>query len=164
MVRCCSTDLLCPQPSLGWSYNTVQLQPIPQQLFQVRVQVLSPVWNALFVSVILHLYRWLCVLIFSSSIDRDSLIVGIGNICTSIFAGFVIFSIIGYLAHELQMPIDKVVDQGMTFSFHILWEMNIVIIGRISKNLQWFTQYPKTRLIVSKVTLVFRSDIFFLVG
>ena len=45
--------------------------------------------------------------------SRDSLIVGIGNICTSIFAGFVIFSIIGYLAHDLQMPIDKVVDQGL---------------------------------------------------
>lgn len=49
--------------------------------------------------------------------DRDSLIVGIGNICTSIFAGFVIFSIIGYLAHDLQMPIDKVVDQGLFFSY-----------------------------------------------
>ena len=44
--------------------------------------------------------------------DRDSLIVGIGNVLTSIFAGFVIFPIIGYLAKELDMEVDKVVEQG----------------------------------------------------
>jgi hypothetical protein len=44
---------------------------------------------------------------------RDSLIVSFGNIGTSLFAGFVIFCIIGYLAKELDMPIDKVVDQGI---------------------------------------------------
>lgn len=69
-----------------------------------------------------HLVLMSCI-VFSVTLryivlfDRDSLIVGIGNICTSIFAGFVIFSIIGYLAHDLQMPIDKVVDQGLFFSY-----------------------------------------------
>lgn len=48
------------------------------------------------------------------AIFRDSLIVGVGNICTSIYAGFVIFSIVGYLAKELDMPVDKVVAQGMS--------------------------------------------------
>ena len=43
---------------------------------------------------------------------RDSLIVGVGNVLTSIYAGFVIFPIIGYLAKELDMDVDKVVDQG----------------------------------------------------
>jgi len=38
--------------------------------------------------------------------------VGIGNVLTSIFAGFVIFPIIGYLAKELDMEVDKVVEQG----------------------------------------------------
>ena len=36
-----------------------------------------------------------------------------GNIATSLFAGFVIFAIIGYLANELNMRVDEVVDQGL---------------------------------------------------
>lgn len=50
-----------------------------------------------------------------TSIYRDSLIVGVGNICTSIFAGFVIFSIVGYLAKEMDTPVGEVVKQGRTF-------------------------------------------------
>ena len=44
---------------------------------------------------------------------RDTLIVAFGNIATSLFAGFVIFAIIGYLANELNMRVDEVVDQGL---------------------------------------------------
>ena len=40
------------------------------------------------------------------------MIVAFGNIATSLFAGFVIFAIIGYLANELDMGVDEVVDQG----------------------------------------------------
>lgn len=46
---------------------------------------------------------------------RDALIVAIGNALTSIFSGFVIFSIVGYLAHELNKSVDAVVDQGTFF-------------------------------------------------
>nr|XP_034318381.1 sodium- and chloride-dependent glycine transporter 1 isoform X1 [Crassostrea gigas] len=70
---------------------------------------LSPAWGGL---ITLSSYNQ-----FHNNCFKDSLIVGIGNICTSIFAGFVIFSIIGYLAHDLQMPIDKVVDQGAGLAF-----------------------------------------------
>ena len=42
------------------------------------------------------------------------MIVALCNVLTSIFAGCVIFPIIGYLAKELNMPIDQVVDQGLS--------------------------------------------------
>ncbi|XP_014772306.1 sodium-dependent proline transporter isoform X1 [Octopus bimaculoides] len=70
---------------------------------------LSPAWGGL---ITLASYNK-----FHNNCYKDALIVSIGNICTSIFAGFVIFSIIGYLANELDMPVDKVVDQGAGLAF-----------------------------------------------
>ena len=44
------------------------------------------------------------------------MIVAFGNIATSLFAGFVIFAIIGYLAKELDLKVEEVVDQGNTYT------------------------------------------------
>ena len=38
----------------------------------------------------------------------------IGNCLTSFFAGFVIFSLLGFLAHELNTSVDKVAESGMS--------------------------------------------------
>ena len=40
------------------------------------------------------------------------MIVTIGNCLTSFFAGFVIFSILGFMAHERDVPVLEVVKSG----------------------------------------------------
>ena len=49
---------------------------------------------------------------FHNNCFRDALIVATGNVLTAFFAGFVIFGVIGYMAHEMNVPIDKVAAQG----------------------------------------------------
>ena len=60
----------------------------------------------------------------------DAVLVATLNCCTSIFAGFVIFSIMGFMANELGREVGEVVDECESkvafksfISFRLLWLM-----------------------------------------
>ncbi|XP_043237454.1 sodium- and chloride-dependent glycine transporter 2-like [Amphibalanus amphitrite] len=54
---------------------------------------------------------------FNNNVFRDTLVVCIGNSITSVFAGFAIFSSLGFLAHELGVPVSEVVTSGSGLAF-----------------------------------------------
>ncbi|XP_067652262.1 sodium- and chloride-dependent glycine transporter 2-like [Haliotis asinina] len=56
---------------------------------------------------------------FHSSIIRTTVVVTVAGSFTSVFAGFVVFSTVGYLAHSLQQSIDDVVTSGPGIGFII---------------------------------------------
>ncbi|XP_040898919.1 sodium- and chloride-dependent GABA transporter 1 isoform X2 [Toxotes jaculatrix] len=60
---------------------------------------------------------------FNNNILRDALIVSITNSCTSILAGFVIFSAIGYMAHIHNLPVDNIATDGPGLVFVVYPEV-----------------------------------------
>jgi len=49
---------------------------------------------------------------FNNKVLRDGLMIPLINSATSIYSGFVIFSILGYMSHEMNVPIKEVATQG----------------------------------------------------
>ncbi|XP_060037070.1 sodium-dependent proline transporter isoform X4 [Erinaceus europaeus] len=54
---------------------------------------------------------------FHQNIYRDTFIVTLGNAITSILAGFAIFSVLGYMSQELDVPVDQVAKAGPGLAF-----------------------------------------------
>lgn len=63
----------------------------------------------------------------------------ISNIGTSFFAGLVIFSVIGFLAHELDVPVASVVDEGAGLAFIVYPEVIVNFGPSIKLNSYFFS-------------------------
>ena len=59
------------------------------------------------------MYSSICFILFC----RDTLIISCVNSGTSMFAGFVVFSIVGFMARAQNKPIEEVAQSGMHASF-----------------------------------------------
>ncbi|ELU04638.1 hypothetical protein CAPTEDRAFT_155040 [Capitella teleta] len=117
---------------------------------------------------------------------RDSLIVSLGNCITSFFAGFVIFSFLGFLAERLGSTVDKVATDGIGLAFTVypdavtrmpvptLWAilffLMLITLGMDSEFALMetvttcvFDQFPQTRKKKWAVIMVLGA-LFFLLG
>ncbi|XP_074653910.1 sodium- and chloride-dependent glycine transporter 2-like [Tubulanus polymorphus] len=54
---------------------------------------------------------------FNHNIYRDAIVIPLVTCGTSFFAGFVIFSVIGFLAHEANLPVEEAVTSGPGLAF-----------------------------------------------
>ncbi|CAN9513221.1 unnamed protein product [Ophioblennius macclurei] len=98
--------------------------PVWSKLFNVEVWVnaASQVFNSLGIAfgsmVSMASYNK-----FNNNIFRDALIVSLTNSFTSVLAGFVIFSAIGYMAHIHNLPVDNIATDGPGLVFVIYPEV-----------------------------------------
>ena len=56
---------------------------------------------------------------FDNSIHKDAVVIALGNCCTSVFCGFIVFGGLGFLAEKQGLSMDEVAKGGPTLAFII---------------------------------------------
>jgi len=54
---------------------------------------------------------------FKTNAHRDALLIGLCNSCTSVYAGLVVFGVVGFIANKKNMSVENVVDAGPGLAF-----------------------------------------------
>ncbi|TRY75205.1 hypothetical protein TCAL_04611 [Tigriopus californicus] len=65
---------------------------------------------------------------FKTNCHRDALLIGLGNSLTSLFAGFVVFGGLGYIAHEKGVDIKDVIESGPGLVFIVFPEVIAMMV------------------------------------
>ncbi len=69
---------------------------------------------------------------FSTNCQRDTWIIALSNCGTSVFAGFTVFSILGFLAYELDTEVPKAVRDGLGLAFIAYPDVTLQLPGSSS--------------------------------